>query len=77
MGIENFSFLMKKLPGFKVHGSQVRIIHEPSQFYQVSSSYDSLLLLQADIFPPGAGVEAAGVGGAEVEEGEGEGGDSN
>lgn len=34
MGIENFSFLAKKLPSFKVHGSQVRIIHEPGQFYQ-------------------------------------------
>ena len=58
MGIENFSFLMKKLPGFKVHGSQVRIIHEPSQFYQVTPSHDSLS--QADIFTPGAGVEGGG-----------------
>ena len=34
MGIENFSFLAKKLPGFRLHGSQIRIIQEPSQFYQ-------------------------------------------
>ena len=46
MGIETFSFLAKKLPGFKVHGSQVRIIHEPSQFYQVTLQYS---MLYADI----------------------------
>ena len=34
MGFENFSFLARKLPSFKVHGSQIRIIHEPSVFYQ-------------------------------------------
>ena len=34
MGFENFSFLARKLPSFKIHGSQVRIIHEPSSFYQ-------------------------------------------
>ena len=34
MGFENFSFLARKLPSFKIHGSQVRIIHDPSVFYQ-------------------------------------------
>ena len=34
MGFENFTFLAKKLPGFKVSSSQIRIIHEPSIFYQ-------------------------------------------
>ena len=33
MGFETFSFLARKLPSFKVSGSQIRIIHEPSTFY--------------------------------------------
>ena len=34
MGVECFKFLADDLPGFKLHGSQIRIIHEPKQFYQ-------------------------------------------
>jgi len=34
MGVQNFRFLAKELPGFKVHGSQIKIIHEPKHFYQ-------------------------------------------
>jgi len=34
MGVQNFRFLAKELPGFKVHGSQIKIIHEPKHFYR-------------------------------------------
>jgi len=34
MGVQNFRFLANHLPGFKVHGSQIKIIYEPKQFYQ-------------------------------------------
>jgi len=34
MGVQNFSFLTRVLPGFKVNGSKIKIIHEPSHFYQ-------------------------------------------
>ena len=34
MGVQCFKFLADDLPGFKLHGSQIRIIHEPKQFYQ-------------------------------------------
>eukprot|EP00092_Neocalanus_flemingeri_P027299 GFUD01029609.1.p1 GENE.GFUD01029609.1~~GFUD01029609.1.p1 ORF type:complete len:463 (+),score=141.61 GFUD01029609.1:102-1490(+) len=33
MGIQSFKFLADDLPGFKVHGSQIKIIQEPKQFY--------------------------------------------
>ena len=34
MGVQNFKFLAKQLPGFKLHGSQIKIINEPKHFYQ-------------------------------------------
>eukprot|EP00092_Neocalanus_flemingeri_P020741 GFUD01022476.1.p1 GENE.GFUD01022476.1~~GFUD01022476.1.p1 ORF type:complete len:461 (-),score=147.82 GFUD01022476.1:186-1568(-) len=34
MGVQCFKFLAKELPGFRVHGSQIKIIHEPKHFYQ-------------------------------------------
>jgi len=34
MGIQQFKFLAKELPGFKVHSSQIKILHEPKHFYQ-------------------------------------------
>ena len=34
MGLQNFRFLAKELPGFKVHGSQIKVIYEPKHFYQ-------------------------------------------
>ena len=58
MGLENFSFLVKKLPGFKVHGSQVRIIHEPFQFYQVTL-YHSMLYADISIQELVSRTEAA------------------
>ena len=34
MGLQDFKFLAKQLPGFKLHGSQIKIINEPKHFYQ-------------------------------------------
>ena len=34
MGEEWLQFLVEELPGFRVDGSQIRIIHQPEQFYQ-------------------------------------------
>ena len=34
MGVQCLKFLAKELPGFRVHGSQIKIIHEPKVFYQ-------------------------------------------
>ena len=51
MGFECFKFLPEDLPGFKVHGSQIRIIHEPKEFYQEllerSSSCKSRIVMSA------------------------------
>jgi hypothetical protein len=35
MGLEQFSFLARDLPGFRLRGEQVRVIYEPKDFYQV------------------------------------------
>ena len=34
MCAQYFKFLSKELPGFRVSGSQIKIIQEPSHFYQ-------------------------------------------
>lgn len=34
MGLESLTFIAKEAPGFGVHGSQIKIIHEPSKFYE-------------------------------------------
>ena len=60
MGLESFSFLVKKLPVFKVNGSQVRIIHEPSQFYQVIQQFYSMHNADISIRDLGARVESGG-----------------
>jgi len=33
-GAQGFAFLAKDLPGFRLSGSQVQVIHEPSHFYE-------------------------------------------
>lgn len=38
MGLDEFSFLARDLPGFRLRGSQVRVILEPKDFYQVGQS---------------------------------------
>jgi len=38
MGLEQFSFLARDLPGFRHRGDKVRIIYEPKDFYQVRTS---------------------------------------
>jgi hypothetical protein len=35
MGLEQFSFLARDLPGFRHRGDKVRIIYEPKDFYKV------------------------------------------
>jgi len=49
MEAECFKFLADELPGFRVHGSQIKIIQEPEQFYQelinkISSSKSRIVM---------------------------------
>jgi hypothetical protein len=43
MGLEQFSFLARDLPGFRHRGDKVRIIYEPKDFYKVRKTRYTVL----------------------------------